>query len=168
LYVRIGRLTMKHVWAPWRMAYIEDDSKNDACIFCSALSRPDGPDNLILHRGRKAFVILNRYPYTSGHVMVVPTAHEASIERLDDDTLIELMHLSSLALARIRQAYETRDFNLGINIGQAAGAGIIDHVHIHIVPRWNGDTNFMSTTSDTRVLPESLEETYARLSGGWG
>ncbi len=158
---------MKHVWAPWRMAYIEDDSNSGVCIFCRALSQSDGPGNLILHRGARAFVILNRYPYTSGHVMVVPTAHVPSIERLDDDTLVELMQLSNLALANIRLAYQTGDFNLGINIGQAAGAGIVDHVHIHIVPRWNGDTNFMSTTSDTRVLPESLEETYARLSQGW-
>ncbi len=159
---------MNHVWAPWRMAYIEDDSKSDVCVFCRALSQPDGPGNLILHRGKKAFIILNRYPYTSGHVMVVPNAHEPSIERLDDGTLAELMQLSNLALAKIRQTYETQDFNLGINIGQAAGAGIIDHVHVHIVPRWNGDTNFMSTTSDTRVLPELLEETYSRLSQGWG
>jgi ATP adenylyltransferase len=158
---------MKHVWAPWRMAYIEDDSETDVCIFCRALSQPDGPDNLILHRGRHAFIMLNRFPYTSGHVMVVPMAHEPSTDRLDDDTLLELMHLSNLALSHIRQAYQTNDFNLGINIGRAAGAGIVDHVHIHVVPRWNGDTNFMSTTSDTRVLPESLEETYARLSQGW-
>ena len=158
---------MKHVWAPWRMAYIEDDSKSDPCIFCRALSQPDGPGNLILHRGDKAFIMINRYPYTSGHVMVVPTAHEPTIEHLEEATLIELMTLSNLALGRIRQAYNTNDFNLGINIGQSAGAGIVDHVHIHIVPRWNGDTNFMSTTSDTRVLPESLEETYARLKLGW-
>ncbi len=157
---------MKHVWAPWRMAYIEDNSKSNGCVFCSALSQSDGPGNLILHRGDKAFIILNRYPYTSGHVMVVPLVHEPTLERLDDATLIELMHLSNMALARIRQAYQTQDFNLGINIGQAAGAGIVGHVHIHIVPRWNGDTNFMSTTSDTRVLPEFLEETYARLSQG--
>jgi ATP adenylyltransferase len=150
------------------MSYIEDDSKNDVCVFCSALSQPDGPDNLILHRGDNAFVILNRYPYTSGHVMVVPTAHEATIERLDDKTLVELMHLANQTLANLRLAYETQDFNLGINIGQAAGAGIVDHVHVHIVPRWNGDTNFMSTTSNTRVLPESLEETYARLRKAWG
>lgn len=162
-----SKVSMRRVWAPWRMPYIEAETQDNGCIFCQPLTLPDGPENLILHRGHHAFVIINRYPYTSGHVMVVPFAHEPSIERLDDDTLVELMKLCNQSLERLREAYGAADFNLGINIGRPAGAGVADHVHIHIVPRWNGDTNFMSTTGETRVIPESLEDTYNRLKDGW-
>jgi ATP adenylyltransferase len=159
---------MDYLWAPWRMPYIEDDTDDGECIFCQLLSQEDGPGNLILHRGEHSFVILNRYPYTNGHLMVVPFAHQDTIEVLPADTLTELMQLSSRAIATLRQVYQPDAFNLGINIGTPAGAGIEDHVHIHVVPRWQGDTNFMATTAKTRVLPEALEVTYRRLKDEWG
>jgi ATP adenylyltransferase len=149
------------------MAYINGESKEVGCLFCLQLTKDDGPENLILYRGKHAYVILNRYPYTNGHLMVVPYAHEASLEGLNDDARSELMHLTNLALGVLRQVSGAQAFNVGINIGEAAGAGITDHVHVHIVPRWAGDTNFMSSIGETRVLPEALEETYKKLLAGW-
>jgi ATP adenylyltransferase len=160
-------LKMKRIWAPWRMAYINGESEEAGCLFCLQLAQNDGPDNLILHRGKYAFVILNRYPYTNGHLMVVPFAHEASLEGLNDDTRSEMMQLTNHALGVLRRVSGAQAFNVGINIGEAAGAGVADHVHVHIVPRWAGDTNFMSSIAETRVLPEALEETYKKLLAGW-
>ncbi len=149
------------------MTYVNESPNEGACIFCQALGQTDGPGNLILLRGPRAFVILNRYPYTSGHMMVVPHAHEPSLEALDDETLLELLQLSNRCLAALRQAYGAANFNLGMNIGRSAGAGVAEHVHIHVVPRWDGDTNFMTALADTRVLPESLNDSYARLQQAW-
>jgi ATP adenylyltransferase len=154
---------MKRLWSPWRMTYIESSTQETGCIFCNRLEEDDGPGNLILLRGKNTFLILNRYPYTNGHMMVVPYQHANSLELLQDDTLSEMMQYTKLALRLLREEYGARDFNVGINIGEAAGAGVADHVHIHIVPRWAGDTNFMSTTAETRVLPESLEQSYSRI-----
>ena len=147
------------------MTYIESPPQETGCIFCDRLEEDDGPDNLILLRGKNTFLILNRYPYTNGHMMVVPYQHTNSLESLNDETLSELMQHTTLALRILRQEYGAQGFNVGINIGEAAGAGVADHVHIHIVPRWSGDTNFMSTTAETRVLPESLEQSYSRIKG---
>jgi len=158
---------MKHLWAPWRMDYIQESSHEEGCLFCSLPAQKDGPDNLILHRGQKAFVVLNRYPYTNGHMMVVPFIHKPSLEGLDDETLLEMISLASEALGVLRDAYDADGFNLGANIGEAAGAGVKEHVHLHVVPRWTGDTNFMATTAETRVLPEALEVTYQTLLGLW-
>lgn len=158
---------MKHLWAPWRMDYIQETSREEGCLFCSLLAQEDGPDNLILHRGQKTFVVLNRYPYTNGHMMVVPYSHKPSLEGLDDKTLLEMISLASEALGVLRDAYNADGFNLGANIGEAAGAGVKEHVHLHVVPRWTGDTNFMATTADTRVLPEDFEVTYQTLLGLW-
>lgn len=149
------------------MAYIEERNPDPGCLFCLRLAESDGPDNLILHRGRRAFVILNRFPYTNGHLMVVPNDHHASLEDLDADTLAELMALSTRALRALRRAYGAEAFNLGVNIGAAAGAGVADHVHLHVVPRWGGDTNFMATVGEARVIPEDLATTYRRLSEAW-
>jgi ATP adenylyltransferase len=149
------------------MTYIETPSNGSACIFCDCLAQPDGPQNLILHRGRLAFIILNRYPYTNGHLMVVPKVHAASLEDLDGPTQAELMGLSARSLRLLRKVYGAEAFNLGANIGLPAGAGIAGHVHIHVVPRWIGDTNFMTTTAETRVVPSLPETTYARLLEGW-
>jgi len=154
---------MKRLWSPWRMTYIESSTQETGCIFCNRLEEDDGPDNLILLRGKNTFLILNRYPYTNGHMMVVPYQHTNSLELLQDDTLSEMMQYTKLALRLLREEYGAHDFNVGINIGEAAGAGVADHVHIHVVPRWAGDTNFMSTTAETRVLPESLEQSYSRI-----
>lgn len=154
---------MKRLWAAWRMQYITNSKKEPGCVFCNALAKPDGDQNLVVLRRARAFVILNKYPYTSGHVMVAPFAHQASLELLDTPTRAELMELVSECLVVLRTVYQPQGFNVGANIGEAAGAGVPGHVHIHIVPRWNGDTNFMSTVGETRVLPESLEVTYRRI-----
>lgn len=158
---------MNHLWSPWRMAYIEKSKNETACVFCTALEQPDGPDNLIVARWRAAFIILNRYPYTSGHLMVVPYQHLPSLEGLDSQTLGEIMELTVQSTRVLGKVYKPQGFNVGINIGEAAGAGITDHVHLHVVPRWAGDTNFMSSLGQTRVLPETLEETYRRVQGEW-
>ncbi|HSB91062.1 MAG TPA: HIT domain-containing protein [Anaerolineales bacterium] len=158
---------MKHLWSPWRMAYIEERDSEPGCLFCQVLAEADGPGNLILHRGRRAFVILNRFPYTNGHMMVVPFAHQPSLDTLEEQARAEVMELATRALAVLRQAYGAEAFNLGINIGAAAGAGIADHVHLHVVPRWAGDTNFMATVAEARVIPEDLAITYQRLSDAW-
>ena len=154
---------MKRLWSPWRMKYIENHGKEEGCIFCNALAQQDNEKNLIVSRGKKAFVIVNLYPYTSGHIMVAPMAHQPSLELLNPDTRAEMMELVSQAIVVLKQIYKPQAFNVGANIGEAAGAGVPDHVHMHIVPRWNGDTNFMSTLGETRVLPESLEKTYKRI-----
>lgn len=149
------------------MDYVEGKVKENGCIFCSRATMDDNVENLILHRGQHAFVILNRFPYTNGHTMVVPFEHKASLEDLDEATRNELMRLTTQTLAVMRNAYNAESFNIGVNIGEAAGAGIAEHIHVHIVPRWTGDTSFMTTSADTRVLPESLEETYKRLRTEW-
>ena len=158
---------MNYLWSPWRMTYIENHGSEEGCIFCNALAQTDGPENLIVFRGKKAFVILNRYPYTSGHVMVVPFEHQPSFEYLQAEARAEMMELTTRCIQVLREVYDPQGLNVGTNIGEPAGAGVADHVHIHIVPRWTGDTNFMSSLAGTRVLPEALEETYRRISQGW-
>ena len=158
---------MKHLWAAWRMKYITKAEKETGCVFCNALAKPDNAENLIVLRGERAFVILNKFPYTSGHIMVVPLAHKAGIEDLDAPTRAEMMELTSQSVEKLRQVYAPQGFNIGINMGAAAGAGVPGHVHIHIVPRWNGDTNFMSTVGDVRVLPEELSQSYERIRAAW-
>lgn len=158
---------MRHIWSPWRMEYIENHSKEEGCIFCKLQAMKDGPENLILQRAKLAFVILNRYPYTSGHVMIVPFTHTPDLEGLSPAERAEMMELTARATGVLRRLYGTGAFNVGVNLGEAAGAGVKEHVHIHVVPRWVGDTNFMSTLADTRVLPESLEDTWKRLKAGF-
>jgi ATP adenylyltransferase len=148
------------------MEYIES-SKEDGCIFCMAQDREDGAENLIAFRGERAYVILNRYPYTSGHLMVVPFEHQPNLEHLDPQTRAEMMELTTRCMTVLRNIYHPQAFNMGANIGEAAGAGVKSHVHIHIVPRWAGDTNFMSTLGGTRVLPEALDTTLARVKKGF-
>ena len=149
------------------MEYIEKHKEENGCVFCEALGSPDSPQNLIVHRAQLAFVIINRYPYTSGHLMVVPYAHEPSLEGLEAGMRAEIMELATQCMVVLRRVYNPQGFNLGINIGEPAGAGITDHVHLHIVPRWTGDTNFMSSLGQTRVLPETLEDTWARVRQVW-
>jgi ATP adenylyltransferase len=157
---------MKWIWSPWRMKYIEGHGKETGCIFCKALRQSD-EEALIVARGRHAFVILNRYPYTGGHLMVVPVEHVDSIDKLPEETWLEMFALLKQSLAALRTAYRAPAFNLGSNIGEAAGAGVADHVHLHVVPRWSGDTNFMSVLGEVRVLPESLEETWKKIRAVW-
>lgn len=158
---------MKRIWSPWRMKYVENHKKEEGCIFCNALARPNNEENLIIKRGKLAFVILNLYPYTSGHIMVAPMAHRPSLEFLDPDSRAEMVELVSQSIVVIKQIYRPHAFNVGANIGEAAGAGEPDHVHLHIVPRWTGDANFMSTLGETRVLPEALTDTYKRIKAGF-
>jgi len=158
---------MDHLWSPWRMEYIENNSKEEGCVFCNAQVREDSPENLIALRGKFSFVILNRFPYTSGHLMVIPFVHKPNLEELDPITRAEMMELTSLCTTILKSIYHPQGFNIGVNIGEAAGAGVKEHVHIHIVPRWAGDTNFMSSVGDTRVLPETLADTYNRVKNAF-
>jgi len=156
---------MDYLWTPWRYRYITDASKNDgACVFCDAVNAGDDPRMLIVFRGQKNFVILNRYPYTSGHVLIVPYAHEASLAASSPETLAEMMQIAQRLQAVMETLYRPHGYNLGMNLGSAAGAGIAGHLHLHVLPRWFGDASFMSTVGETRVEPEELEVTYRRLS----
>ena len=145
------------------MEYIENSTRENGCIFCNAQEKEDGAENLIAFRGTRAYVILNRYPYTSGHLMVAPFEHKPNLEEIDAQTRAEMMELTARCMSVLRKIYHPEAFNMGANIGEAAGAGVKHHVHIHIVPRWAGDTNFMSTVGGIRVLPEALETTYERV-----
>jgi len=161
---------MKRLFSPWRMPYLGRDKaaqKARGCVFCLALEQNDSSANLIVHRGQRAFVILNRFPYTSGHLMVLPFTHVDQLDGLDAETRGELMELMSTATQVLRKVYRPQGFNLGANLGAAAGAGIEEHLHLHILPRWAGDTNFISTVGETRVLPETLEETWQRIKAAW-
>jgi ATP adenylyltransferase len=158
---------MKHLWAPWRMTYIQEGIDDSECLFCSLLEMEDSSDSLILYRGQHAFVVLNRFPYTNGHTMVVPYVHMPSLDNLDQEILSEMIYFTQHALRVLRDAYQTDGFNIGANIGEAAGAGVKEHVHLHVVPRWHGDTNFMATTAETRVLPEDIGTTFRKLYKLW-
>jgi ATP adenylyltransferase len=149
------------------MRYIEGREQREGCFFCASLQEKDGPDNLVLYRGKRAFAILNRYPYNNGHMMIVPYKHVPTLDPLPQATLNELMLMTRTAMQVLARVYGAENFNVGMNIGEAAGAGVADHVHIHVLPRWPGDTNFMATTAHTRVLPEAIPDTYARLRQGW-
>ena len=158
---------MDYLWSPWRMEYILSPKSGEGCIFCEGLKQVDGPGNLIVYRGKYAFVMLNRFPYTSGHLMIVPEEHKPSLELLSASSRADVMDLSARAIQVLNSLYTPQGYNLGMNIGSAAGAGISEHVHLHVVPRWVGDTNFMSSVSQTRVLPELLAETYRRVREAW-
>ena len=151
------------LWAPWRMEYILDDSRGGGCIFCDYAKEEEDRKNLILSRGEKSFVIMNRYPYANGHLMITPYAHLSDVSLLSDGEMLELSSEIKRSVGILKKAMFPDGFNIGMNVGKAAGAGIDDHLHMHIVPRWNGDTNFMPVLSDTRVMPEALDETYRKL-----
>ena len=156
---------MQFLWAPWRLAYIEKPAKDGeaGCFFVELPAQAEDRKNTILFRGEDAFVMLNAYPYTSGHLMIAPYRHTAELSELGDATLLEINQLLSRSVGWLRKAYKPDGFNIGINLGSAAGAGIPSHVHWHVVPRWSGDTNYMTTVGDVRVLPQSLEDTYDRI-----
>lgn len=158
---------MDHIWTPWRMKYIQENKDFEGCIFCLAAESEDDVDNLVFYRGENAFMILNRYPYTNGHVMCVPYAHKARLQDLTLETRIEIMELTTKAVQVLQSVYQPEGFNVGLNLGEMAGAGIEQHLHIHIVPRWGGDTNFMSCIGETRILPESLDQTFRRVKQAW-
>jgi ATP adenylyltransferase len=156
------RLANERIWAPWRLEYIKGD-KTDECILCALPAADDDRASLIVHRGESCFVILNAFPYTNGHVMVAPYAHTARLEELDPPTAAELMHLAQRSVRALERAYGPEGYNVGANIGAVAGAGVEDHVHMHVVPRWKGDTNFMPVLGDVRVLPQRLEDSWEDL-----
>ena len=154
---------MDYIWTPWRYQYITTSGNPGECVFCAAGRSSDDRGNFVVYRGAYNFVILNRYPYTSGHVMVVPYAHVANIDDLPDEVYRELAALSRDAARHLRETYNPEGLNLGMNLGKSAGAGIAGHLHMHVLPRWTGDTNFMTVVGETRILPEDLEVTWERL-----
>ena len=154
---------MDYLWTPWRFAYVTDAAKNDCCIFCDLLAIGDDLKALIVLRGVKNFVVLNRFPYTSGHVMIVPFAHIADLSACDAETLSEMMQLARRVQRALASAYKPDGYNLGMNLGRCAGAGVTGHLHLHVLPRWSGDSNFMTATAETRVQPEDLSTTYQKL-----
>jgi ATP adenylyltransferase len=156
----------KQLWAPWRLEYIARADEEDGCIFCRAL-RGEDEDGLVVHRGAQAFVLLNRFPYASGHLMVAPHRHVGEFSELDDSEALAIHRLAGHGMGALAQLYEPQGFNLGWNLGRIAGAGVTDHVHMHIVPRWAGDTNFMPVLADVKVMPEHLADTRKKLAEGW-
>ncbi len=153
---------MKTLWAPWRIEYITREKKEE-CIFCDKPREENDKKNLILYKGETSFIIMNRYPYSNGHLMAVPYKHTNNMLELDDKEKLELMSLTTKCI-EILKVMNPEGFNIGMNLGTAGGAGIDDHLHFHIVPRWNGDTNFMPLIADVKVMPEYLEDTYETLS----
>lgn len=163
---------METLWAPWRIEYILSE-KPEECIFCvkPAAKAVHDRDNLILYRGERCFVILNAFPYNNGHLMVVPYQHESELAALGEDVLGELMQITARCVRLLQEVFHADGFNVGLNQGRVAGAGIEEHLHVHVVPRWNGDTNFMPVLGQTKVLPESLQGTYEKLGpffAAWG
>jgi ATP adenylyltransferase len=156
----------KQLWAPWRLEYVGSADEQEGCIFCSALAGTD-EDGLVVRRGAHAFVLLNRFPYASGHLMIAPARHVGELTDLADDELLELHRLAGQGLGALAETYEAQGFNLGWNLGRIAGAGVLDHVHLHVVPRWAGDTNFMPVLADVKVLPEHLAESRDKLAAAW-
>lgn len=160
---------MDRLWSPWRLAYVTgaadgSSPSTSTCVFCDAArALPGAPDSLVLVRGRVCYVILNLFPYNNGHLMVVPNRHVGSLAAATADELSELMRFTRDAEIALNEVYQAQGINVGINLGRAAGAGVLDHVHMHLVPRWTGDTNFMSVIGETRVLPEDLQQTAQRL-----
>ena len=157
----------EQLWAPWRFQYVShaDDKNSCGCIFCDLPSQENDRDNLILHRGIKAFVMLNAYPYTSGHLMVAPYRHGQDIALLADDELLEINQLVQKSCGWVTEVFHPDGFNIGVNMGRAAGAGIPQHLHWHVVPRWSGDTNFMTAIGNVRVIPQDLRQTWDLLHG---
>ena len=156
---------MKQLWAPWRLEYIQSSDEQEDCVFCLARDGED-EERLVVHRGKLALV-LNKYPYASGHLMVAPHRHEGEFGDLTTDEAVEIHRLAGAGIAALAETMGPQGFNLGWNLGRIAGAGVIDHVHLHVVPRWAGDTNFMPVLADVKVLPEALEQTRLKLAEAW-
>ena len=156
---------MDYLWSPWRFKYIEEatQGKQPECFFCDAVKGTRDEETLVVYRGKKVFAILNRYPYTSGHLMLVPYVHVAELHLCDAEALKEMMELAQRVETAFHSSYKPDGINLGINLGRAAGAGVVGHLHLHMLPRWIGDTNFMTVTGETRVHPEDLQTTYEKL-----
>ena len=156
----------RHLWAPWRLEYVRTADEQPGCIFCLALEGDD-EERLVVTRRESAFVLMNRFPYSSGHLMVAPTRHVGELDELTDAEALAVHRLGAEALEALRATYRPDGFNLGWNLGRVAGAGVVDHVHLHVVPRWDGDTNFMPVLADVKVLPEHLSESRRKLAAAW-
>lgn len=157
---------MQRLWSPWRSKYIASgvDAQVEGCVFCRIAADPDSDaSNFVLHRGQHAFVLLNLYPYITGHLMIVPYLHTSEFDAVPKEITDEMMDLAKRSQTALRKVYSPSGFNLGMNLGSAAGAGIADHIHIHVLPRWGGDTNFMTTVGESRVIPEALDVTYSKI-----
>jgi ATP adenylyltransferase len=156
----------RQLWAPWRLEYIQAADQQPGCVFCLAQAGDD-EESLVVHRGRLAFVLLNKFPYSSGHLMVAPNRHTGDFGELEDDEALEIHRLASQGMGALAEAFAPQGYNAGWNLGRVAGAGVVDHVHLHVVPRWAGDTNFMPVLADVKVLPEHLLETRRKLADAW-
>lgn len=154
---------MTHLWTPWRSTYMNQKKEKARCIFCDAAAGTADEENLVICRGEFAFVLLNRYPYTSGHLMIAPYDHVPRLARISTAAADEIMHLTRVAEEILEKTYQPDGLNLGMNLGEAAGAGVEQHIHMHVLPRWNGDANFMTSVGGTRIIPEALPDTYAKL-----
>jgi ATP adenylyltransferase len=157
---------MERLWAPWRLEYVQHADEQDGCVFCRAAAGDD-VEQLVVHRGERAFVLLNKYPYASGHLLVAPYRHGVNFPEFDEAEVLEVHRLATQGLVALEAAYRPDGFNLGWNVGRVAGAGIVDHGHLHVVPRWGGDTNFMPVLADVRVIPQHLADTRQRLAEAW-
>jgi ATP adenylyltransferase len=157
----------KRLWAPWRLEYIESADDDPGCLFCRAAEAGGDDEKLVVHRGRAAIALLNKYPYSSGHLLVAPVRHAGDFAELSDDEALEIHRLAGRGIGALAEAYGPQGFNVGWNLGRIAGAGVVDHVHLHVVPRWAGDTNFMPVLADVKVMPEHLAETRRRLAAAW-
>ena len=164
-------MRVERLWTPWRKAFVEASASSDSatadCFLCAKVAQHDDRANLIVHRGERVFVLLNLYPYNSGHLMVAPYEHTGDFAHLQADIAQELTRQTQACVAILEDVYHPDAFNVGLNLGRTAGAGLPDHLHVHVVPRWNGDTNFMSTVAEARVLPEALPDTYAKVREAW-
>jgi ATP adenylyltransferase len=158
---------MERLWAPWRLEYVQSADMQDGCVFCKAAASDDDEGQLVVHRGERAFVLLNKFPYSSGHLLVAPYRHGLGFGDLDDAEILEIHQLGAGGLDALAATYAPEGYNLGWNIGRIAGAGIPDHGHLHVVPRWGGDTNFMPVLGDVKVIPEHLTATRNRLAEAW-
>jgi ATP adenylyltransferase len=157
---------VKQLWAPWRLEYIQGADDQEGCLFCRA-HEGDDEEGLVIHRGTSAFVVLNKYPYASGHLMVAPNRHESEFGELEAEEAVEIHLLAAVGMGALAETMSPQGFNLGWNLGRIAGAGVVDHVHLHVVPRWAGDTNFMPVLADVKVLPEALEDSRRKLAEAW-
>jgi len=155
---------MQHLWTPWRSTYINEKKELQHCIFCLAGASEADAENQVVYRGRLAFVMLNRYPYTAGHLMIAPYEHISRLSQASEAAADEIMRLARRSEVILCAIYQPDGLNMGMNLGEAAGAGVAQHIHLHVLPRWTGDANFITTVGDTRVLPEDLDQTYAKLS----
>ena len=155
------------IWAPWRLEYVEKVDEAPGCFLCDAAEPGGDEEKLVVHRGARSAVVLNRFPYASGHLLLAPHRHVGDFGALDDDEALELHRLADAGLKVLAAVYGPHGFNLGWNLGRVAGAGVVDHVHLHVVPRWNGDTNFMPVLGDVKVMPEHLLETRRKLAAAW-